>query len=114
MHEQLALRTADAPQRPTAVGSRKEEDLRVLGAEQPARGDEELSDGEPELRRALSRAHRLVEELDVLPLLALFHVSAEGGNAGEDRDDEQDDRAGGEPREARRRRGREMPSRALR
>ena len=92
MHEQLALRTAHAPQRPVAVGGRKKEDLGVLGAEQPARGDEELSDGEPELRRALGRAHRLVEELDVLSLLALFHVSAEGGDAGENRDDEQDDR----------------------
>ena len=55
---------------------------------------EELSDGEPELGSALGRAHRLVEELDMLPLLALFHVAAEGGNAGEDRDDEQDDREG--------------------
>ncbi len=92
VHEQLALRTADAPQGPSFVGGREKEDLGVLGAEQPTRGDEELPDREAELRRALRRAHRLVEELHVLPLLALLHVAAEGGDAGENRDDEQEDR----------------------
>jgi hypothetical protein len=92
MHEQLASHTAHASERPFAVGSRQEEDLGVLGAQQPARGDEELPDRKPKLRRALGRAHRLVEELDVLSLLALLHVTAEGGDTGQDRDDEEDDR----------------------
>jgi hypothetical protein len=92
MHEQLASHTAHAPERSFALGGRQKEDLGVLGAEQPARGDEELPDRKPELRRALGRAHRLVEELDVLSLLALLHVAAEGGDTCEHRDDKEDDR----------------------
>ena len=91
VHQQLALRTADAAQRPLLVCGREEEDLAVLGAEQAARGDEKLPDREAELRRTLRRAHRLVEELDVLPLLALLHVAAEGRDARKDRNDEQED-----------------------
>ena len=59
-----------------------------VGAEQATGGDEKLPDREAEFRRTLRRAHRLVEELHMLPLLALFHIAAEGGNAGENRDDE--------------------------
>ena len=92
MHEQLAFRTADASQGPSVVGGRQEQDLGVLGAEQPTRCHEKLTDREPELRRALRRAHRLVEELDVLPLLALLHVAAEGRDGCEHRDDEQKNR----------------------
>ena len=51
VHEQLALRTADAPQRPLVLGGREQQDLRVLGAQQPARGDEQLPDRESELGR---------------------------------------------------------------
>ena len=63
----------------------------VLGAQQPAGGDEKLPDREAELRRSLGRAHRLVEELHMLALLALLHVAAEGRDGGKDRDDEQED-----------------------
>ena len=76
---------------PSVVGGRQEQDLGVLGAEQPAGGDEKLPDREAELRRTLRRAHRLVEELHVLPLLALLHVAAEGRDARKDRNDEQED-----------------------
>src|SRR5581483_10791153 len=91
MHEQLAPCPADAPQRPFLVGGREEKDLRVLGPEEPPCCDEKLPDGQAELRRALRRAHRLVQELHMLPLLALLHVAAEGCNGGEDRNDEQED-----------------------
>ena len=91
MHEQLAFGSADAAQGAFALGSRKQEDLGVLGAKQPARGDQELPHREAELRRALRRAHRLVEELEVLPLLALLHVAAEGRDGRENRHDEQED-----------------------
>ena len=95
MHEQLPFRAADAPQRPSAVGGRQQQDLGVLGAEQPARSHQQLPDREAELRRALRRAHRLVQELDVLPLLALLHVAPERRDGSEDGDDEQED--GGRP-----------------
>ena len=94
MHEQLALGTADAPQRRFVVGSRQQQDLGVLGTEQPARSHQKLADGEAELGRALGGAHRLVEELDVLPLLALLHVAAERRDGSEHRHDEQEDGCG--------------------
>ena len=92
MHEQLTLRTADAAQRASFVCGRQEEDLRVLGAKQASGGDEKLPDRKAELRRTLRRTHRLVEELHMLPLLALLHVAAERGDGGENGNDEQEDR----------------------
>ena len=92
MHQQLALRTADAAQRPSLVRRREEEDLGVLGSEQAPGGDEKLPDREAKFRCTLCGAHRLVEELHVFPLLALLHVAAERGDAGENGNDEQEDR----------------------
>ena len=91
VHEQFAFGAADTAQRPLRVGGREEQDLGVLGAEQPARGDQQLTDRETVLRRSLRRPHRLVEELHVLALLALLHVAAERGDGGENRHDEQED-----------------------
>ena len=91
MHEELALGAADAAQRALVVGGRKKQDLRILRAEEATGGHEELPNREAELRRALRRAHRLVEELQVLSLLALLHVAAERRDGCEHRHDEQED-----------------------
>ena len=89
MHQGLAVRSADASEDRLARSRRQELDLGVLGAEQSSCRDQQLPDREAEFRRALRLAHRLVEELEVLALLPLRHVGAEGGHARERGDDEQ-------------------------
>ena len=74
--------------RPSGV-QRQEQDLRVLGPQEPPRGFEQPADRLSEVGRALRRPHRLVQKLDVLALLALRHVAAEGEAAREHGRDEQ-------------------------
>ena len=90
MHEELALCSTDASQGPSTVRGRQKQDLGVFGAQKPAGRDEQLPHREPELRRSLRGPHRLVEKFHVLTLLPLFHVTAEGGDAGRDRNHEED------------------------
>ena len=72
---------------------RDEEDLGVLGAHELPHRDQKLADGEAELRRALRRLHRLVEELEVLVPLGLSGERPERQHTDRDGNREQDERA---------------------
>ena len=82
---------ARAPQDGLVGVAREQDDLRVVGAQQPLGREEELADREAHLRRALRGAHRLVEELDVVPLHALLDVAAEREHARADGEREQEE-----------------------
>ena len=89
LHEHLVLVDVHAADRRVVGLERQEQDLGVLGAQEPPRRPEQLADRLAEVGRALCRAHRLVEELDMLTLLALGHVAAEREPARDDGRDEQ-------------------------
>ena len=85
----------DAPQRSFVVGGGRSRISAYSARSSRRAATRSCPTASPNLRRALGRAHRLVEELDVLALLALLHVAAEGGRTGDDGDDEQKEHASG-------------------
>ena len=85
-------RAVGGAQRRVALGG-EQHDLRDLGAERLDRAREQALEGADDLGRARERAGRLVEELEALVALALGGVGAVGEEDGDERDDEQRQRA---------------------